>query len=49
MRRLLLLPATAAAGAVVWFSPFAWPILTTIWSVIAPRQATEHTEADVFG
>lgn len=50
MRRLLLVPvvvcpiaATAAWRKVGWL---AWPIITTTWSLIAPRPDTDDTEFD---
>lgn len=52
MRRLILAPVVcapiAAAATLLWVKGLAHPILTTAWSILAPRPVTDTDEADVW-
>jgi hypothetical protein len=53
VRRLALAPVVvgpvAAAAVALYVTGYLWPVITTAWSLVAPRRETAETEADVFG
>lgn len=47
-RRLLLVPVVVApVAAVAIWTGYIWPVMTTAWSVLAPRE-TQETEFDLL-